>query len=183
MKKYYLLLILLFFTTICIAQIKNSSYSKPDTSKIKVKPPPPPPPPPPAPQVEEIFRVVENHSRFLRSECEKLKTKSEIIACAEAAFTKFIYDQLKYPEEAFKKRIEGYVFAEFVVDRNGNIKEPKIVSEIGGGCGEEVLRIINICPKWKPNGPRGRQIPLQAKIAVKFDRKAWKRKLKQKTKK
>ncbi|MGK0365041.1 MAG: TonB family protein [Saprospiraceae bacterium] len=181
MKEYYLIPIFLFLATVCSAQIESGNNSSQDTTKT-IRRPPPPPPPPPAPEVEEIFRVVENPPRFLSSECEKYSTKREIAACADRAFTKFIYDQLKYPEEAFKKRIQGKVFVEFMVDKNGNVKDPKIVSDIGGGCGEEVIRIINICPKWKPRRPRGRTVPIKVQTVVHFDRKAWKRKLNEQAK-
>lgn len=67
----------------------------------------------------------------------------------------FIYDNLIYPENARKRRIEGRVFVQFVVEKDGSLTEVQIVKGIGGGADEEALRLFNAMPPWEPARQRG----------------------------
>lgn len=70
------------------------------------------------------------------------------------ALHKFIQDNLHYPKKALQKRIEGRVYVTFVVERDGTITNPRILRDIGGGCGAEAIRLVKKMPKWLP----GRQL-------------------------
>lgn len=60
-----------------------------------------------------------------------------------AALKKFIADHLVYPQEALNAKIEGTVEVAYDVDGLGRIKNARILSGIGYGCDEEVIRLIN----------------------------------------
>jgi protein TonB len=66
------------------------------------------------------------------------------------AFYHYIQENLKYPEEAKKQGIEGKVFVQFVVDKDGKLTEVKAVKGIGAGCDEEAVRVIKEAPAWNP---------------------------------
>lgn len=66
------------------------------------------------------------------------------------AFYGYISENLKYPEEAKKMGIEGKVFVEFVVDKDGKLINIKSVKGIGAGCDEEAIRVLKSAPKWTP---------------------------------
>ena len=65
----------------------------------------------------------------------------------------FIYDELKYPQEALKKGIEGRCLVNFVVEKDGTVSHVVATSKLGGGCEEEAVRIIELMntsdPLWK----------------------------------
>jgi len=63
----------------------------------------------------------------------------------------FIKENLKYPQEAKEKGIQGRVPVTFVVERDGSITNIKLLRKIGYGCDEEAIRIIKLMPKWKPS--------------------------------
>ena len=63
---------------------------------------------------------------------------------------KFIDDNMQYPSMAAEKGIEGRVYVQFDVDTDGTILNPRVLRDIGGGCGEEALRIVGLMPKWEP---------------------------------
>ena len=80
------------------------------------------------------------------------------------AFYKYLSKNLKYPETAQKLRIQGRVFVQFIVEKDGTISDAKVVKGIGGGCDEEALRVIKEMPKWIPgkhNGEAVRQKMIQ----------------------
>ncbi|MCB0663205.1 MAG: energy transducer TonB [Saprospiraceae bacterium] len=131
-----------------------------------VAPPPPPPPPPPA--VKEIFKVVEEMPRFVG--CEDLAGDAkEKKACADRKMLEFIYKNIKYPKIARENGVEGMVVVRFVVEPDGSISNPEIVRDIGAGCGDEALRIVNMMPEWIPGKQRGTKVRVQFNLPVRFD--------------
>lgn len=142
---------------------------------IEVEPPrnrvmeeaPPPPPPPPMPQ-EEVFKIVEDMPRFPGCE-QKAIGKSELKKCAQDEMLKFVGENIKYPAIAKENGIEGRVIVQFVVGKNGQVKNAKILRDIGGGCGNEALRVVNSMPNWIPGKQRGRPVDVQYTLPVGFE--------------
>jgi len=132
-------------------------------------PPPPPPPPPPAPEVEEIFTVVEEMPRF--PGCED-KPKAERKACADQKMLQFIYKNIKYPAIARENGVEGSVVIRFYIDKDGSVKEPQILKDIGAGTGSEAMRVVNMMngmsEKWTPGKQRGKPVKVYFNLPVKF---------------
>ncbi len=55
-----------------------------------------------------------------------------------------LYGEINYPEQAIKVGIEGKVIVQFVVNKKGDVQHPVILRGIGGGCDEEVIRVIKL---------------------------------------
>ncbi len=132
----------------------------------KAAPPPPPPPPPPKEDEEEIFKVVEDKPAF--PGCENVSDKAEKQKCAETKMLQFIYSNIKYPPIARENGVEGTVYVKFVVEKDGKITAPEIVRDIGAGCGEEALRVVQMMPPWEPGKQRGRPVRVQFNLPVKY---------------
>lgn len=118
---------------------------------------------------EEIILVIETSPTFIGG---------------EKARVKFLKNNVKYPEKAKKNGIQGTVYVSFVVEKDGNISNVKILRGIGGGCDEEVIRVMKLMPKWNPGKHKGKAVRVQFTMTVKFildDKK--KKKKKRKTKK
>ena len=84
------------------------------------------------------------------------------------ALYNFMRENIRYPQEAKKLGIEGRVFVNFVIDTDGTVSEPRILRDIGGGCGEEVLRVVNMMPRWKPALHRGKPLRTRYNLPVSF---------------
>ena len=95
----------------------------------------------------EPFIIVEDMPRFPGCEDVGL-TKKEKKTCADKALLKYIYSKIKYPIIASQNGIEGTVVLDFIVEKTGKISNIKILKEIGGGCGNEVLKVVNDMPDW-----------------------------------
>ena len=137
---------------------------------VEAPPPPPPPPPPPEPEVDEIFKVVEEMPRF--PGCENKGSAAEKKACADKKMLEFIYKNIKYPAIARENGVEGTVVVSFVVDKDGSIQDARVVRDIGAQCGQEALRVVNLMNskglKWTPGKQRGRAVKVQFNLPVKF---------------
>ncbi|MBK9103195.1 MAG: TonB family protein [Saprospiraceae bacterium] len=88
--------------------------------------------------------------------------------CAETKMRQSIYQNIKYPAKARENGIQGQVLVRFVVTRQGEVENPVIVSGIGGGCDEEVLRVVNEMPNWIPATQDGINVAAKYTMPVKF---------------
>ncbi len=144
---------------------------KPPEIKEEAPPPPPPPPPPPKPEVEEIFKVVEQKPRF--PGCENISGgNAEKEACAQQKMLEFIYKNIKYPAIARENGIQGMCVVRFVVEKDGSIANMELVRDIGAGCGEEATRVVGMMnqmpQKWTPGRQRGQPVRVQYNLPVRF---------------
>lgn len=55
---------------------------------------------------------------------------------------KYIASNLKYPEAAKEREIQGTVRLSFVVETNGSVSNIVIINSVGGGCDNEAIRLI-----------------------------------------
>ena len=85
------------------------------------------------------------------------------------ALSQFIADNIKYPQLAKENNITGRVFVSFVVEKDGRVGQVKILRDIGGGCGNEAVRVVKLMPKWKPGKQRGKPVRTQFNLPVNFD--------------
>ena len=80
----------------------------------------------------------------------------------------FLKENIRYPEAARKNRIEGKVFVTFTVEKDGSITHAEIFHDIGGGCGQEAIRVVNSMPRWKPGTQRGKPVRTPFILPVQF---------------
>ena len=81
----------------------------------------------------------------------------------------YIVKNLKSPELAKEKGIEGRVFVSFIMEKDGSISNVKILRGIGGGCEEAAVEMIKNMPKWKPGKQRGKPVRFQFNLPIKFE--------------
>jgi protein TonB len=119
----------------------------PDTPKEQSPPPPPPQ------KKEEVFNFVQVLPQF---------------PGGEAQLQQFLVNNINYPFIASENGIQGTVVIQFVIDKEGNITEPVILRDIGGGCGEEALRVVGLMPKWIPGEQQGKKVAVRYTLPVRF---------------
>lgn len=61
-----------------------------------------------------------------------------------------IADNLKYPIEAKRKKIEGRVVVSYIVQQDSTVGEIKVIESANPLLDEEAIRVISIMDKWKP---------------------------------
>jgi protein TonB len=84
------------------------------------------------------------------------------------AFYQYVQKNLKYPAQARRMGIEGKVFVQFIVDKDGALSDVQAVKGIGAGCDEEAVRVIQGAPKWKPGKQRGRPVRVRMILPITF---------------
>ncbi|NWF90406.1 MAG: energy transducer TonB [Ignavibacteriaceae bacterium] len=75
--------------------------------------------------------------------------------------------KISYPPVAKKAGLEGKVYALAYVDEKGNVDKVKIIKGLGGGCDEEVERVL-AKSKFKPGQHEGKTVKVKTTISVAF---------------
>lgn len=83
------------------------------------------------------------------------------------AFGEFLRQNLKYPEEAIKNRIEGKVYVSFQVNDSGDVIAATVLHGIGYGCDEEALRVVKLL-KYDKAKNRGLRLISTVKSHIDF---------------
>ena len=83
-------------------------------------------------------------------------------------FSTMISENLKYPEEAKKRGIEGTVFIQFIVDKNGKAKKVQAVKGIGAGCDEEAVRVVKEHTEWVSAQIMGKNVNTRMILPIMF---------------
>ena len=82
---------------------------------------------------------------------KKTEVPPEFVGGKEALF-EYINGSIKYPEDVER----GNVYVAFVVTKDGEIRDVRIVKGINEGCDKEALRLIKNMPEWDPGMQKGK---------------------------
>jgi protein TonB len=160
--------------------------------------PPPPPPPPPTKVVDMLVIVDDNTDIKDEVEIEdsEANEKTAITAVMQApsakeeeaedaavffiveempdfpggqlALRKFIAQAIKYPVIAQENGIQGKVFVNFVVNKDGTVTGAKIARGVDSSLDKEALRVVNSLPKWKPGKQGGKPVRVSYTVPINF---------------
>jgi protein TonB len=151
---------------------------------------------PPPPKVVEIIEIVKNDQKVddlkvpetemenktevkpieLAAEKEDdeivnfyiIEEKPEFPGGNDAALSKWIAENTRYPQTAKELEISGKVYIQFIIDKEGNITEAEVIRSVDPLLDKEALRVINSMPKWKPGKQRSKAVKVSFQIPIKF---------------
>ena len=93
----------------------------------------------------------------------------------EAELFHYISKNIRYPQAAKEKGIQGRVFIGFIIEKNGSISNVRNLRGVDSELDAEAIRIVESMPKWKPGMHNGEfvrvsyQIPIHFKLEDKQD--------------
>ena len=86
----------------------------------------------------------------------------------QSELVNFLMKSIQYPDESKKKGTQGKVFVSFVVDKDGSIKNAKILRAVDPLLDAEALRVVKSMPKWTPGKEKGKAVAVQFTLPIKF---------------
>ena len=102
---------------------------------------------------QAVFFLVEQMPRFPGGEFE---------------LRKLIANSIKYPVYAQEHGIEGKVYVNFVIERDGAVDHIHVVNEPDPVLGQEAIRVVKNLPKWIPGYQRGKPVRVSYTIPINF---------------
>ena len=107
-----------------------------------------------APAEEDpVFEVVENMPEF---------------AGGMGGLMQYLSKNIKYPVEAQKAGIQGRVIMQVIIDKNGNVTNPKVTQPVDPLLDTEAIRVTASMPKWKPGTQRGMPVNVKYTVPIVF---------------
>lgn len=86
----------------------------------------------------------------------------------EKAMVEYMLNNIKYPDEARKKGIQGTAYITFVVEPDGSVTNVKVLKGFDKLCDEEAFRVVKAMPKWEPGMQKGKAVRVQFNLPLKF---------------
>lgn len=84
------------------------------------------------------------------------------------ALSALISENLKYPDYAKQENIEGKVFVQFIVKKDGSVRKVQAVKGLGGGCDEEAVRFVQDETNWIPAKIMGKPVESRMILPIMF---------------
>jgi protein TonB len=154
-------------------------------------PPPPPPPPPPAPEIEIVEDDVEIEDEVeimdVEADQETIIEEVEVVEeesnepdfftivedmpaypGGDAALLKYIGENTEYPPIAKENGITGVVYVSYIVDKDGKVKDVKVVRGADAFLDKEAIRVVKMLKGYKPGKQRGKPVQVQFTIPIRF---------------
>ncbi len=99
---------------------------------------------------------------------ETIVEKSALFPGGLESFHKFINENMIYPSQASRLGVEGKVFVEFIIEKDGSLSNFKVLKGIGAGCDNEAKRILAKSPKWVPATKNGKIVRQKMAAPIAF---------------
>jgi len=84
------------------------------------------------------------------------------------AMNQFISKKLYYPELAREQSIQGTVYIQFLVQKDGTLSEFEVLKSVHPLLDDEAMRVLKLMPRWTPGVSHNRIIDLEFIIPVNF---------------
>jgi TonB family protein len=133
---------------------------------------PPPPPPPPSP-------ISSNPSGDLQTSKAKSANGPDEVPYSspeempsfpggEAALMNYIGKNIRYPESAKEKNIQGKVIVRFCVTSEGGISMISVKKSVSPELDAEGMRVVSTLPAFKPGKQGGKVVPVWYMVPISF---------------
>ena len=94
--------------------------------------------------------------------CEQMPTYEG----GDAALMKYIGENLKYPEEAKERGLQGRVVVGFIIEKDGSLTDVKVLRSVDRALDAEALRVVKGMPKWIPGRQNGQCVRVRYLLPI-----------------
>lgn len=100
------------------------------------------------------FSAVENKPTFNDSDANE--------------FSKWVSEQVKYPQDAIDANVQGKVVLQFTVNKEGQVEDVKVLHGVSETLDAEAVRVVSSSPKWEPGSMNGTPVNVKYTFPVLF---------------
>ena len=104
-------------------------------------------------EAERVFDVVEEMPEF---------------PGGPSAMMMYLAENIRYPEGAYENNAQGRVIVNFVIEKDGSVTEPNVVSSVEPLLDAEAVRVVSSMPKWTPGKQNGKAVRVKYTIPITF---------------
>ena len=107
------------------------------------------------------FAIVQDMPIF-RPEINKTEEKGKL------DLFRYVSKQVKYPVMAIEANLQGKVYVDFVVNKNGEVTNVKIARGVDPILDKEAIRVVKNLPRFRPGKQRGRNVNVKYNVVINF---------------
>ena len=121
-------------------------------------------------KVEETTEVANEESakKGPKKSSKKVYDHIENMPTFNGNLNQWLVQNMKYPVEAMNKKEQGKVIVQFIVSKNGEVSEPKIIRSVSPALDKEACRIVLAMPKWNPGKLKGKPVAVRFILPITF---------------
>lgn len=86
----------------------------------------------------------------------------------ERKLFEFLQKNIRYPKDAREFGIQGRVYAQFVIDKKGQVTRISILRSVHPDLDAEALRVVKMMPEWKAGLRDGELVSVHYKLPINF---------------
>ncbi|MDR0420317.1 MAG: energy transducer TonB [Prevotellaceae bacterium] len=83
-------------------------------------------------------------------------------------FSKWVNSNINYPESAQENGVQGKVTLEFTVDKDGYVRNVKVLRSVDRDIDREAVRVVSSSPRWTPGKQRTKDVAVVFNFPVVF---------------
>jgi periplasmic protein TonB len=89
----------------------------------------------------------------------------------DSAMHEFLRNKIKMPQMAKDARVNGKIFVEFTIDKEGNVEAVELRNHLGYGCDEVAFNAVKQMPKWNPGKQQTKPVKVRMRLPIAFKTK------------
>lgn len=88
--------------------------------------------------------------------------------CTTQAIVSHIANNTKFPEDAKKAKASGTVYISFVINKSGEVEQPKVLRSVHPSLDAEALRVVQTLPAFQPGMQDGKTVNVAYTLPVRY---------------
>lgn len=106
---------------------------------------------------EVSYSQAKNTSQQTKSFAE-VEVKPKFQNGEASNFTRWVFTELKYPEQAVAENLSGRVAMQFTIAKDGSVTNVRVLRSAHPALDAEAVRVISMSPKWEPGKVKGKPV-------------------------
>jgi len=102
----------------------------------------------------------------------KADSNPSFVGGNEAMMT-YLKENVKFPQDALDKQDEGLVYVDFVIGKNGAVREVEVTEQtnedVDVSFRSEAARVVASMPKWTPGRQNGKAVDVKYSLPISFE--------------
>lgn len=86
----------------------------------------------------------------------------------DKALLRYIAKKIEYPEKAKRNGMQGRVYVSFIINKQGLVRDVKVVRSVDSSLDKEAIRVISNMPQWEPGKQRGKAVNVCFTVPINF---------------
>ena len=80
----------------------------------------------------------------------------------------YIVRNIKYPKDALEMKVQGKVFVQFIVEKDGSLSNVRVIRPVYPSLDEEACRVIRGMSQWSPGIQKGKPVRVSYTLPINF---------------